>query len=310
MYINKVYIKERIKMDMRQLRYFYTIAQEGQITRAAKKLHMAQPPLSQSLKALETELGVTLLERQGRAMELTEAGKVLYKKTGSLFQHFDETITEVKETGKGLQGKLAIGCVKSCFSYIPEQMRMFREQYPNITFQLRVGDTYRIAELLNTRELDLAVVRLPLEMKTFSNHPLPNEKFVAVLPMQWTQNDLTISIKELAELPLLLLHRISGVGQYEMVIDQFENQGLKPNVVCECPDVDMILDLVNEEIGATIIPESALSKLHLQGVKKVDIEDVEIVSKSAVIWLKDRYLTKGASRFIELFQEVGEYSHS
>lgn len=299
-------------MDMRQLRYFYTIAQEGQITRAAKKLHMAQPPLSQTLKALESELGVTLLERNGRKMELTEAGMVLYKKTESLFRHFDETITEVKETGKGLKGKLAIGCVKSCFSYIPGQMRMFREQYPNITFELREGDTYRLAELLNSRAIDLAIVRLPLEMKTFSSHPLPNEKYVAVLPEQWGDNTSksSISMKELANIPLLLLHRISGVGQYEVIIDQFENQGLKPNVVCECPDADMLLELVNEEIGATIIPESALSKLHLHGIKTLKIEDVDIISQSAVIWLKDKYLSKSASRFIELFQDEEQYLHN
>lgn len=297
-------------MDMRQLRYFYTIAQEGQITRAAKKLHMAQPPLSQSLKALETELEVKLLERNGRKMELTKAGMVLYKKAKNIFQYMDDTVTEVKETGKGLKGKLAIGCVKSCFSYIPEQMRIFREQYPHITFQLREGDTYRLAELLNNRTIDLAVVRLPLEMKALSFHPLPNEKFVAVLPKQWAQNNLDISIKELAKLPLLLLHRISGVGQYELIMDHFEVVGLHPNVVCECPNVDMLLELVNEGIGATIIPESALSKLHLYGVKKMKIKDADIISKSAVIWLKDRYLSKSASRFIELFQEEGQYLHS
>lgn len=293
-------------MDMRQLRYFYTIAQEGQITRAAKKLHMAQPPLSQSLKALETKMGVSLLERNGRKMELTEAGIVLYNKAESLFRHMEELITEVQETGEGLKGKLAIGCVKSCFSYMPEQMSTFLKHYPNITFQLREGDTYRIAELLTKREIDLAVVRLPLGMKTFSSIPLPDEKFVAVLPMQWEKGASNITIKKLAELPLLLLHRISGIGQYELVMDHFEDAGLIPNVVCECPNVDMLLELVNEGIGATIIPESALSKLHLQGVKKMNIKDADIVAKSAVIWLKDRYLSKSASRFIELFQGIME----
>src|SRR5699024_1936878 len=77
-----------------------------------------------------------------------------------------------------------------------------------------------------------------------------------------------------------------------------------PQVVCECPDVDMLLDLVNEGIGATIIPESALSRLHLQGVKKMTIKDANIIARSAVIWLKDRYLPKSASRFIELFQKI------
>ncbi|HLR40996.1 MAG TPA: LysR family transcriptional regulator [Virgibacillus sp.] len=291
-------------MDIKQLRYFYTIAHEGQITKAAKKLHMAQPPLSQSLKALERELEITLFERNGRKMELTEAGITLYNKVEKLFHYIDETISEVQEIGKGLKGKLSIGCVKSCFSYIPEKISIFQNHYPDITFQLREGDTYRIAELLKNREIDLGIVRLPLEMKPFSYMNLPDEKFVAVLPMQWRVHDSSITIKELADLPLLLLHRISGVGQYEVVMNHFENAGFIPQVVCECPDVDMLLDLVNEGIGATIIPESALSRLHLQGVKKMTIKDANIIARSAVIWLKDRYLPKSASRFIELFQKI------
>jgi len=91
-------------MDFRQLRYFFVIAQEGQISRAAKKLHMAQPPLSQSLKSLETELGVRLFERNGRTMELTNAGKVLYNRAKELFYYLDETINEVRDTNEGLKG--------------------------------------------------------------------------------------------------------------------------------------------------------------------------------------------------------------
>ncbi|MGY0692692.1 LysR family transcriptional regulator [Virgibacillus sp. FSP13] len=290
-------------MDMRQLRYFYTIASEGQITRAAKKLHMAQPPLSQTLKMLEDELGVTLLERNGRKMELTEAGIVLYKKAENLFHSLNEAVVEVKETGKGIKGRLSIGCVKSCFSFIPERISKFREQYPNVTFELREGDSYRLAEQLYSRNIDLAVVRLPLEMKAFSHISLPNENYVVIFPENWVgeNSKSTISMKELAKTPLLLLHRISGVGQYEVIIDQFKKHNLKPNVICECPDADMILELVMEEIGATIIPESAVSKLHNRGIKVLKIEDATIVSKSSVIWLKDRYLSKSAHRFIDLF---------
>ena len=156
-------------MDMRQLRYFYTIAQEGQITRAAKKLHMAQPPLSQSLKALENELGVPLLERSGRKMELTKAGRVLYDRAEFFFTYLEETITEVKDTGAGNSGKLTIGCVQTCFSHLPERIKAFREKYPDITFELREGDSHYLAEQLEERKLDLAIVRLPVDMKPFAN---------------------------------------------------------------------------------------------------------------------------------------------
>lgn len=101
-------------MDLRQLRYFATIVEEGQITRAAKKLHMAQP-LSQQLKALEEELSTLLIVRNGKNIELTAAGKVLYKRATNLLSQIDETIMEVKEVGEGLKGTLSIGSVKHAF---------------------------------------------------------------------------------------------------------------------------------------------------------------------------------------------------
>ncbi|MFC4557896.1 LysR family transcriptional regulator [Virgibacillus kekensis] len=292
-------------MDMRQLRYFHTIAKVGQITRAAKQLHMAQPPLSQSLKALEDELGVMLFERNGRKMELTEAGTVLYKKAERLFNYLDEAKMEVIETGKGMKGKLSIGCVKSCFSNVPNRLRKFREQYPNVKIELREGDTYRLKEQLHNRDIDLAIVRLPLEMKPFSSYSLPTEEYVVIIPEQWVGNDdHVISLKELAKIPLLLLHRINGVGQFEVIMNTFREKKLKPNIICECPDVDMILDLVNEEIGATIVPVSAVTKLDHRNTKILAIKDANVVSESSIIWLKDRYLSKSASRFIELFKEA------
>jgi len=291
-------------MDMRQLRYFYTIATEGQITKAANKLHMAQPPLSQSLKALETELGVPLLDRNGRKMELTTAGKVLYDKAGHFFKYLEETVTEVRETGEGLKGKLSIGCVKSAFSYMPDRMKAFRENYPNVTFELREGDSYLLAEDLKNRDIDLAIVRLPLDMDDFSSYFLPEENYVVVLPEKWAESNTTTSItmEKLAELPLLLLRRISGVGQFELILEKFEKHGLDPNIVTVCPDVDMILELVSNEVGVSIVPESTLQKHNIGGIKSLSIEDT-IISKSAIIWLKDRYLSKSAEHFIELFHQ-------
>ncbi|SDC71494.1 DNA-binding transcriptional regulator, LysR family [Melghirimyces thermohalophilus] len=291
-------------MDLKQLRYFVTIAQEGQITRAANKLHMAQPPLSQSLKMLEQELGVPLLERNRRKMELTEAGRILYRKAQALLRQFDETIVEVKETGKGLRGMLSIGCVKSCFAYIPERVQFFRKEYPDVTFELREGDSFQLAEYLENRDIEIAVVRLPLDHKNFAYLPLPNEVYVAVLPAHWVKapTQTHILMEDLAGLPLLLLHRISGVGQYEIIMNEFKKHGLKPHVVCECPDATMLLSLVSAGVGATLLPKSTLFTLPAQGVKVLEIGQTEITSEAAVVWLKDRYLSKSAIRFIETFQ--------
>lgn len=290
-------------MNLKQLRYFYEIANEGQITRAAKKLHIAQPPLSQSLKALEDRLGVTLFERNGRRMELTDAGAVLYEKAKELFYKIDETMIEVKETGKGVRGTLSIGCNKSCFSRIPKTIRTYQEKYPQVKFKLLEGDSYFLTKQLVDREIEVAIIRLPIDMNGFSYLRLPEEEYVVVIPNNWINepDKKMISIEELVEIPLLLLHRIRGVGQFELIMDKFRDKGLTPNIICESPNVDMLLGLVTEGLGATVVPKSTLLKHNTSNVSVLHIEDTHIVSESAIIWLKDRYLSKSAERFIELF---------
>lgn len=291
-------------MNLKHLRYFYEIANEGQITKAAKKLHIAQPPLSQALKNLEATLEVTLFERNGRQMELTEAGKVLYEKAKTIFHKIDDTILEVKEVGKGIRGTLSIGCNKSCFSHIPKNIHKYRKQYPQMKFHLIEGDSYFLSRQLIEREIEIAFVRLPIDMHGFDFHELPEEKYVAIVHHQWLQDktSTSISIHELAEIPLLLLHRLRGVGQFELIIDKFIENGLNPNVLCESPNVDMLLSLVNEGLGATIVPQSTLVELDHKNVSVLEINDANIISKSAIIWLKDRYLSKSAERFIGLFK--------
>ncbi|MCY9140414.1 LysR family transcriptional regulator [Peribacillus frigoritolerans] len=287
-------------MDLRQLRYFTAIAQEKQITRAAKKLHMAQPPLSHQLKLLEQELGVLLMERNGKEMVLTESGEVLYIRANELLKRLEETEIEVKEVGDGLIGSLAIGTVKTCFSYIPERLRLFRKEYPLVTFNIKSGDSFLLAQYLRNREIDLALVRLPIDMNDFSFLPLPTDKFVLVIPSEW---DLPKSMKmvDTLEIPLMLLQQTSGVGLYELVVDEYKKRGLELNIICECPDAAILLFLVREGVGATLLPESTLLSFPLNGLKIIEIEDCIIESKSAVVWLKDRYLSKSAKRFIDTF---------
>lgn len=293
-------------MDVKQLHYFATIAEEGQITRAAKKLYMAQPPLSQQLKLLEQELGVSLFERQGRELKLTEAGQVLYNRSKEILYKVNDTVTEVTETGEGLRGVLSIGSVKTCFCYIPDRMKQFQNEYPNVSFKLIEGDSFRLAQYLNDRDIELAIVRKPLDMSEFSYQPLPNDNFVAVVSDEWgLSGQDTISMKEMEDLPLMLLHR-AGVGElglYELVLDHFEQHNIQPNVICECADAAMLLSLVKAGVGATLLPQSTLKAFPAYGLKVLELEDTMIQSESALIWLKDRHLSKHASRFIETFQQ-------
>lgn len=293
------------RMDIKQLRYFSTIVQEGQITRAAKKLHMAQPPLSHQLRLLEEELGVTLFARNGRKLELTQPGEVLYKHAQNLLKQLEETIDEVRESNEGLRGVLSIGSVKSCFAHLPQKMKEYLQKYPLVTLQLREGDTFVIGELLKNREIEVGITRLPMDLNDFSFIRLSKDPYVAVLPnefmnIQPSKNE--ISMLDLKDLPLLLLHRIQGSGQFELVVNECRRHGFEPKIVCECPDVSMILSLVSAGIGATIIPRDALLSFPSDHIKVLEICDSTITTEAAIIWQKDRYLSKNAKYFIQMFQ--------
>nr|WP_255437519.1 LysR family transcriptional regulator [Thalassobacillus sp. CUG 92003] len=291
---------------MKQLRYFRTVADEQQVTKAARKLHMAQPPLSQQIKLMEEELNLKLFDRHGRKLELTKAGEILYEKAGRLLTDFDETLVEVRETSEGMRGKLHIGSTKSCFSYLNGALHLFKAQHPNMSYQLREGDTYYLEECIKNRDIELAVVRLPLQSEEFDILPLPSEPYILVAPDSWhlTRDDReAIKFEDLADMPLMLLHRISGRGQFELIVDECRHHGIEPNILCECPDATMLLSLVAKGIGATIVPESTLDAFSFQNIKRYTLADATVRAESVVIWHKDRYLTKASQRLIHMFQD-------
>ena len=125
------------------------------------------------------------------------------------------------------------------------------------------------------------------------------------MPESWIESfhKEQITFNELKDFPLVLLKRIHGFGPYELIIDKFKQRNLDPNIVTICSDVDLVLQLVSNEVGVSILPASTLQNLSAEGVTSLTIEDESIVSTSSIIWLKDRYLPKSAERFIELFKE-------
>ncbi|UOQ92075.1 LysR family transcriptional regulator [Halobacillus shinanisalinarum] len=294
-------------MDVRQLRYFRTVAEEGQVTKAAKKLHMAQPPLSQQIKLMEDELELKLFDRQGRKLELTNAGEVLYEKAGKILNDIEETLAEVKETNEGISGTLHLGSNKSCFSFLTEPLQQMRTDFPNLSYQLREGDTYFLAECIRNREIEMAVVRLPIELEEFDMIPLPSEPYVLVTPASWElfpPDVKEVEMESLQDIPLMLLHRISGTGQFELIVDECRNHGFDPIVICECPDPTMLLSLTASGVGATIIPKSTLSAFSFSNIRSYELKNASIEAESVIIWHKNRYLTKASRRLIQSFETV------
>ncbi|MBW5445802.1 LysR family transcriptional regulator [Cohnella sp. CFH 77786] len=297
-------------MDIRQLRYFLAVAREGQVTSAAKRLNMEQPPLSRQMKMLEQELGVTLFDRSGKRLTLTHAGELLRERAERLLQQFDETVQEVRELDEGIQGVLSIGSVVSCVSLLPRRIERFRQQFPGVTFKIREGDHFLLGEQMEKRNIELVIARLPFEAASdperYSVLPLPPDPFVALLPDSWSPASAEpgIDMRELAQYPFITLKSDQTTGMHAKVLKEFRQSGLEPRILCECSSVAITIALVAAGIGATILPKSVTASFPLTNISTFPIANADFHSENGIVWLRDRYLSKTARRFIDMFQDL------
>lgn len=290
-------------MDIRQLRYFVTVADEGQITRAAKKLNMAQPPLSHQLKLIEEELGTMLFYRNSRSVELTEAGSLLYQRAISILQQLEDTLTEVKETGNGIRGQLSVGTAKTCaMNYLPERVQAFRKEYPLVTFRILDNHPYQVLKFLEERLVEVAVVRFASDIHLdYESKTLEVEPYVLFIPKKWCWNKTSITMKELSDIPLIMVIREDKYGMYSSFYDLCLKQGIKLNIACECHDASIIFSFVKSGMGGAVMPKSTLLAHQQDDIDIIEIEDCNLFNKISLIWNKDRPLSKVAERFIESF---------
>jgi DNA-binding transcriptional LysR family regulator len=287
-------------MDIKQLKYFIAIAEEGSISKAAKRLHMAQPPLSQQLKAMESELGVELFERSTRKLEITSSGQAMYHKAKQILKLMDIAIKEVKDISDGLAGKLSIGTVSAAgATFLPQLISNFHSKFPNISFEIIDEDTPRIIELLSKGFIDIGIIRTPYNTEGFKVINLPEEPMIVASKTDyWDKNRKVITIKELNLLPLVL-HR-----RYEKTIGELCNKkGFSPNIICKSNDVRTILLWANAGIGVAIIPKNCLDLIPNTKLYHRELKEAELKVGTAIIWPKNGYQSSPTKRFISLLQD-------
>lgn len=297
------------EMDIRQLRYFVTIVEENNnITQAAKRLNMAQPPLSQQLKVLEHGLGVELFERRKKKLILTLAGKALYDRAVHMLRSFDETVTEIRDIEHGIKGQLSIG-VTAFYSYmLPDQIKSFRDQYPEVTFRIIQGDANRLTQLLKNGDIEIAIVNLPVEAESTGINTilLTPVCFSFFAPEYWklSREKKEMNFAEIEKIPLILTRREKGGGgTYDAIIEEAKRLNVKLNIICECNDIQMALSLTEKGIGAAIMPDYILNHYSGHSLQPYQILDFALKSESALMYSNERYLSKVANRFINVFTE-------
>ena len=285
-------------MDIKQLRYFIAIAEEKNITAAANRLHLSQPPLSIMLKQLEDELGVKLIERNGKSMELTDKGNVLYKRALHLMNSFEEIKNELQDTEEGKKGALDVGINTLSVSGFSEMLQSFHKNHPLVSLKIVQNDSFYLAELVKTRAIEIAFVRLPLEHRGLTFHHLINEPFVFVS----NKEVHSISLEEISHMPLIL-PSTEGLGIYNTILEEFTRQKLPLTSIAECSDMHVLMELVKGGMGATIVPKSVFDVYGTKNLYRAQISNANMTSSLGVIWLEHHFVSTPAKNFMELVKE-------
>lgn len=292
-------------MDIRQLRYFIAIVEERTISAAAKRLHLSQPPLSQQLKAMEQELGIKLVERSGKYLEITEAGKTLYAYALQMAQLMEEAQMEAKEVGNGVNGKLTIGVNTLSVAELPEILRQFQQQYPKVTYKIQQNESAHLCQLIRDRKIELAFIRLPLELgDDILVLDLYAEPFYLITSNKQQQFGQDVSLADIQSLPLML-PSTQGLGVHYLILEAFSQLRLHPNIVGECSDISLLMSLVSSDFCASIVPEMLLKQHKGYEVHAHKISNTAGMSSPVgLVCLKNRSLSKAAQNFTDLFKDM------
>ncbi len=277
-------------MDLRQLRYFVAVAEERHFGRAAARLHMAQPPLSHQIRNLERDLGVQLLERTTRRVDLTEAGAAYLEQARKILAEVEEAGHEARRVAAGSVGRLAVGCVGSAtYSLLPTLARGLCEQLPGIDFAFRgemlVPDQIRG---LRSGEIDIALLRPPVADTFVAVQVLRRERLVVALPADHhLATRHRISAKDLRDEPLIVHSSRRDSVMFETVLRLCRAAGFEPTIRHEVDETSTLITLVAGGLGSAIVPEP-VSALQLGGVVYVSLADRDATTQLAVAHLADR----------------------
>ena len=245
-------------MELRHLRYFVAVAEERHFGRAAERLHMAQPPLSQQIRQLEGELGVTLLRRTTRRVDLTDAGAAYLDQARRILAAVDDAGLEAQRVQAGLTGRLVIGCVGSAtYSLLPMLARSLREELPGVDFSFRgemlVPDQ---VDALLAGGIDLALLRPPVDEPGLAVRPLRTERLIVALPEGHRLADRRrIRVADLRHEDLVMHPARGRSVMHGLVTSLCREAGFLPRVRHEVAETSTLVTFVASGLGVAVVPE-------------------------------------------------------
>lgn len=291
-------------MDLRSLKYFITIADELNITRAAEKLNMSQPPLSNQMKQLEAELGTQLFIRGKRHLVLTEAGDVLYRRAKQIMELSEQTQAEIRSL-EGLSGHLNISLVEGRAPYLLARwISGFRMEFPQVSFNLWNGSGDDVLERLRRGLADLALVAAPYNTELMDGFAVSREPWVAILSASHPlaqEGEEFLPLKKLVGYPLAIPSRRSRA---EAITAWFREIGEEPLIACQTSSYIDAVALAEQNVAICIYPMTTYTENELL-VKKI-ITDPARQIEYVLVWNRNQQRKELVSEFVNFVQDCRE----
>lgn len=295
-------------MELRHLRYFITVAEELHFSRAAERLHIAQPPLSQQIRSLEEELGIQLFKRTKRRVQLTDAGQVFLAEARQVLTQLEQAIKAAQRASRGEIGRLAVGVNSSATqSFLPQILQVFRERFPCVELVLHELASYQQVQGIRDNRIDIGFLWLAnVDESVLSFMSIWREPLLIALPETHSLVNLPqIPLKALVNEPFVLPPRQLGSGFYTQIISLCQQAGFSPRVAQEARLTQTIVSLVAGGVGISLVPAS-LQNLQKVGVVYKALEGQQPEMEMAAVWRQDN----SSQVLQEFLKVVKEITHS
>jgi DNA-binding transcriptional LysR family regulator len=291
-------------MDLRHLQYFIAVAEELHFGHAAQKLGIAQPPLSQQIRRLEQELGVQLLHRTKRRVELTEAGRAFLEEARKILTQVKRATEIAQRAGRGGLGRLAIGFLGPVtYSLLPSILKAFRRSYPDVEVELHEFKTAELIEALRDRRVQVGFLRSPVHDKLLEVQPILREELLVALHQRHPlASRARIRFRDLAHESFLMPPRQLAPAFHEQLFNLCRQAGFTPKLGAEASQLQTIINLVAAGMGVTLVPESVRS-LAGRGVVFKKLPEPQPMLEIAVAWRRDAH-SEVLSAFLNVVRET------
>lgn len=298
-------------MELRQLQYTLQIAADKNFSRAAEKLHIAQPSLSQQLSKLEKELGVLLFQRNTSSVELTHAGESFVQHAQKIMDAVEQLKQEMSDISQLRKGKVVVGSMPITGSHLlPWVLPAFKKDYPDIEITLLEDSSMTLEKLTASGKTDLSLLSLPLAEPSLTWVPIGEERIDLAVPPEHPLairaqkgSSQPVRLEELKDEAFIVLKK--GQGFRKLTFDLCREAGFEPNVVFESNNIETVQSLVATGMGITLVPRFIARAKRSEFIPVFLPLAEPVPSRSLVIaYRQGRYLSKAAEAFIETFRQV------